>query len=93
MTVPASAKETGDRRASKSSWSENGILRTDSSAPGGFGACRPTQPRRLTGMPASVLGGYAAYGPGFGLGLPPGNARRRIVRWTVPSCLCSGPVL
>ncbi len=33
------------------------------------------------------------YGPGFGRTLPPGNASRRIVRCTVPSCLCSGPVL
>ena len=33
------------------------------------------------------------YGPGLGRTLPPGKARRRIVRWTVPSCLCSGPVL
>ena len=37
--------------------------------------------------------GSPRYGPGFGRGLPPGNARRRIVRCTVPSCLNSGPVL
>jgi len=33
------------------------------------------------------------YGPGFGRGLPPGNASRMMVRCTVPSCWCSGPVL
>ena len=27
------------------------------------------------------------YGPGFGRTFPPGKASRRIVRWTVPSCL------
>ena len=33
------------------------------------------------------------YGPGLGRGLPPGKASRRIVRWTIPHCLSSGPVL
>ena len=35
----------------------------------------------------------ARYGPGLGRGLPPGNASRRIVRCTMPSCWENGPVL
>ena len=33
------------------------------------------------------------YGPGFGRERPPGRARRRIVRCTMPSCWWNGPVL
>jgi hypothetical protein len=52
---------------------------------------------------ATTAGGLAAacapplpsarYGPGFGRGFPPGNASRRIVRCTVPSCLPKRPEL
>ncbi len=33
------------------------------------------------------------YGPGLGRGSPYGNARRRIVRCTIPSCVASEPEL
>jgi hypothetical protein len=33
------------------------------------------------------------YGPGLGRVVPPGSARRMIVRWTMPSCWWNGPVL
>jgi len=32
-------------------------------------------------------------GPGFGRGLPPGKASRRMVRCTMPNCWKNGPVL
>ena len=51
--------------------------------------------RRRRRVRAWMLGGLGSprNGPGFGRGLPPGKARRRIVRCTPPSCLRNGPVL